>query len=135
MPRATRRAPGFRPLLERTPALLLLDLSNLYANARNFGYDWRDWLSGIPLERIAYCHLAGGVERGELYHDTHAHPLPDDACELVEWLCERADPPGLMIERDDNFPPPEELRAELDAVRSARDRARSAEEAKAGVSR
>jgi hypothetical protein len=26
----------------------------------------------VPLERIAYVHVGGGVERDGIYHDTHA---------------------------------------------------------------
>ena len=47
-------------LLERTGALLLLDLSNLYANAHNHGYDALDALVPYPLGRIAYVQSAAG---------------------------------------------------------------------------
>ena len=47
-------------LIERTGALLLLDLSNLYANAHNHGYDALEALDRFPLERIAYVHVGGG---------------------------------------------------------------------------
>ncbi len=50
-------------LLDRTGALLLFDVANLYANARNPGADPTDVLDRLPLERIAYVHVAGGVER------------------------------------------------------------------------
>jgi uncharacterized protein (UPF0276 family) len=103
-------------LLERTDALLLLDLANLHANARNHGWNPHDWLERLPLERLAYVHLAGGTERGGRYHDTHAHPLPRAPLELLAALCERTRPPGVLLERDDHFPPDAELRGELDAI-------------------
>jgi uncharacterized protein len=106
-------------LLERTGALLLLDLANLYANARNHGGDPLDLLDALPLERIAYVHVAGGVERDGLYHDTHAHPTPPGVLDLVAELCGRRDPPGVMLERDDAYPPEPELAAELDAIAAA----------------
>ena len=81
-------------LLERTGALLLLDLANLYANARNHGGDPLDLLDALPLERIAYVHVAGGVERDGLYHDTHAHPTPPGVLDLVAELCGPARPAG-----------------------------------------
>src|SRR5262249_21028984 len=59
-------------VLERTNSLLLLDAANVYANARNHGYDPVAFLEGLPLDRIAYVHVAGGVDRDGLYHDTHA---------------------------------------------------------------
>jgi uncharacterized protein len=106
-------------LLERTGAMLLLDLANTYANARNHGGDPLAFLDALPLERIAYVHVAGGVERDGLYHDTHAHPTPPAVLELVAELCARRDPPGVMLERDDAYPPEAELAAELDAIAAA----------------
>ena len=64
-------------------------------------------------------HVAGGVERDGLYHDTHAHPTPPAVLELVAELCSRRDPPGVMLERDDAYPPEAELAAELDAIAAA----------------
>ena len=62
-------------LLERTDALLLVDVANLYANATNHGFDASAWLDCVPLERVAYVHVGGGIERDGLYHDTHAHAV------------------------------------------------------------
>ena len=112
-------------LLDRTGAWLLLDVANLYANARNHGGDPPAFLDALPLERIAYVHVAGGVERDGLYHDTHAHPTPPAVLELVAELCARRDPPGVMLERDDDYPPEAELAAELDAIAAAVDRGRA----------
>jgi uncharacterized protein len=106
-------------LLERTGAWLLLDVANLYANARNHGGDPLAFLDALPLERIAYVHVAGGVERDGLYHDTHAHPTPPAVLDLVGEVCRRRDPPGVMLERDDAYPPEPELAAELDAIAAA----------------
>ena len=106
-------------LIERTGALLLLDLSNLYANAHNHGWDALEALERFPLERIAYVHVGGGVFRDGVYHDTHAHPVVPAVLHLVEELCSIADPPGVLLERDDDFPPEAELNAELRAIADA----------------
>ena len=105
--------------LERTESLLLLDVENVYANARNHGWDAVRFLNAIPLERIAYVHVAGGVERGGLYHDSHAHRVPPAVLDLLEELCARVAVPGVLLERDDCFPCEEELNAELDAIAAA----------------
>src|SRR5262249_8350808 len=63
-------------VLERADVGLLLDVENVYANARNHGYDPLTFFDRLPLERIAYVHIAGGVERAGLYHDTHGHAVP-----------------------------------------------------------
>jgi uncharacterized protein (UPF0276 family) len=106
-------------ILERTDALLLLDVANVYANARNHDFDAAAFLDGLPLERIAYVHMAGGVERNGIYHDSHAEAVTAAVLELLEDLCARTAVPGVMLERDDCFPPDAELNAELDAIRSA----------------
>lgn len=103
-------------LLLRTGAPLLLDVANLYANARNHGFDALAVLDALPLDRIAYVHVAGGVERGGLYHDTHAHPLPDGPLALLAALFERTGPVPVLLERDDRFGTRAALEAELDRI-------------------
>lgn len=106
-------------LLDRTGALLLLDVANVYANARNRGEDPLAVLDRLPLERVAYVHVAGGAERDGVYHDTHTDPIPAEVFALVKELCARRRPPGLLLERDGRYPPAGELRGELDALASA----------------
>jgi uncharacterized protein (UPF0276 family) len=106
-------------VLERADVLLLLDVENVYANARNHGYDPLEFLDRIPLERIAYVHVAGGVERDGLYHDTHTHDVPPAVLGLLEELCTRAVVPGALLERDDRFPSDARLNGELDAIAAA----------------
>lgn len=108
--------------LERTNTMLLLDVSNLYANARNHNLNATEFLDRLPLDRLAYVHIAGGISRAGLYHDTHAHKIPAGALDLLEQLCARVDIPGVMLERDDHFPEEAELLAELEAIAEARTR-------------
>jgi uncharacterized protein len=106
-------------LIARTGALLLLDLSNLYANAHNHGHDALEALTRFPLDRIAYVHVGGGALRDGVYHDTHADPVVPGVLRLVEELFALADAPGVLLERDDDFPPDAELLAELRAIADA----------------
>jgi uncharacterized protein (UPF0276 family) len=106
-------------VLEQADVQLLLDIENVYANARNHGYDPVTMLDRLPLHRLAYVHIAGGVERNGLYHDTHTYPVPQPVLDLLEELCARVEVPGIMLERDDHFPSEEELNAELDAIAAA----------------
>ncbi|MCP2168298.1 DUF692 domain-containing protein [Goodfellowiella coeruleoviolacea] len=105
-------------LVERTDCLLLVDVANLHANARNINTDPAEFLTAIPLERLAYVHVAGGVEHHGVYHDTHAHPVLPEVLDLLAELRRRVDPPGVLLERDDNYPSDAELAAELDAIRA-----------------
>jgi uncharacterized protein len=106
-------------ILQRTEALLLLDIGNVYANAKNLGGDPVAFLERLPLERIAYVHVAGGVDAGGLYHDTHGESIPVGVLDLLEELCARVSVPGVMLERDDRFPTEAELTTELDAIVAA----------------
>ena len=50
-------------LVERTGVRLLIDVANLHTNHVNRGEDPAKALSELPVEAIAYVHVAGGVER------------------------------------------------------------------------
>ncbi|GAA0954004.1 DUF692 domain-containing protein [Actinocorallia libanotica] len=109
-------------LLDRTGALLLLDVANVYANARNRGQDPLKVLESFPLDRIAYCHVAGGSEHDGYYHDTHTHALRQEVLALVTEAEARSTAEarlGYLLERDGRYPPAAELRAELDAIADA----------------
>lgn len=106
-------------LLERTGALLVLDVANVYANAVNNGRDPLAALLEFPLERIAYCHIAGGAVLDGIYQDTHQEPVPREVLELAGELVRVAGPLPLMLERDGNFPPEPVFLAELDAIADA----------------
>lgn len=106
-------------LLWRTGAWLLLDIANLYANAVNRGSDPVELLEKLPLERVAYVHVAGGAEHDGLYHDTHTHATPHAVLQLLAELCARHRPRAVMLERDGAYPPAAELYAELDLIADA----------------
>ncbi|MGH3717733.1 MAG: DUF692 domain-containing protein [Pseudonocardiaceae bacterium] len=106
-------------LLERTGAWLLLDVANVYANATNRGDAPGALLARLPLERIAYVHVAGGAEDDGFYHDTHTDPVPGEVLALLGELCAVHRPPAVLLERDGHYPPEAQLRAELDALAHA----------------
>ncbi|MES9519683.1 DUF692 domain-containing protein [Streptomyces capoamus] len=106
-------------LVERTGVRLLIDVANLHTNHVNRGEDPARALAELPLEAIAYVHVAGGFERDGVWHDSHAHPVPGPVLDILTGLAARVAPPGVLLERDENFPGPGELERELDAVRGA----------------
>ncbi|MFG2876975.1 DUF692 family multinuclear iron-containing protein [Streptomyces sp. NPDC048337] len=107
-------------LVERTGVRLLIDVANLHTNRVNRGEDPAAVLDAIPLEALAYVHVAGGIERDGVWHDTHAHPVPPVVLDLLAELRARVDPPGVLLERDDDFPEEAELAGELAAIRGVR---------------
>ncbi|MEV8225908.1 DUF692 domain-containing protein [Streptomyces sp. NPDC079167] len=105
-------------LVERTGVRLLIDVANLHTNHVNRGEDPATALDELPVEAIAYVHVAGGVEKDGVWHDTHAHPVTRPVLDVLGELRSRVDPPGVLLERDDDFPPAGELAGELTAIRS-----------------
>lgn len=105
-------------LVERTGVRLLIDVANLHTNHVNLGEDPATALDELPVEAIAYVHVAGGVERDGVWHDTHAHPVTGPVLDVLAELRSRVDPPGVLLERDDDFPPAAELAGELGMIRA-----------------
>ncbi|MEW2069283.1 DUF692 domain-containing protein [Streptomyces sp. NPDC007346] len=105
-------------LVERTGVRLLIDVANLHTNHVNRGEDPAKALDELPVEAIAYVHVAGGVEKDGVWHDTHAHPVTAPVLDVLAELRSRVDPPGVLLERDDAFPPGAELAAELETIRA-----------------
>ncbi|MER6103214.1 DUF692 domain-containing protein [Streptomyces sp. NPDC001832] len=110
-------------LVERTGVRLLIDVANLHTNHVNRGEDPATALDELPVEAIAYVHVAGGVEKDGVWHDTHAHPVTEPVLDVLAELRSRVDPPGVLLERDDDFPPAEELAGEMITIRATLDRA------------
>jgi uncharacterized protein (UPF0276 family) len=106
-------------LFAATGAHLLLDLANLHCNAENHAFDAAAWLDRAPLARLAYVHVAGGVRRGTVLHDTHAHRILPPVFELLTALRQRCGVPAVLWEHDAGFGSDAELGAELDAVAAA----------------
>ncbi|MEU1043203.1 DUF692 domain-containing protein [Streptomyces sp. NPDC005907] len=104
-------------LADRTGVRLLIDVANLHTNHVNRGEDPAKALDELPVEAIAYVHVAGGFERDGVWHDSHAHPVPRPVLDILADLASRVSPPGVLLERDENFPAPGELERELTAIR------------------
>ncbi|PBC85638.1 hypothetical protein SAMN05428954_1648 [Streptomyces sp. 2112.3] len=113
-------------LVERTGVRLLIDVANLHTNHINRGEDPALALDELPLDALAYVHVAGGVERDGVWHDSHAHPVTRPVLDVLAELCARTTPPGVLLERDEDFPEGAELAGELDAIRTVLKEARHA---------
>ncbi|NIY68949.1 DUF692 domain-containing protein [Streptomyces malaysiensis] len=105
-------------LVERTGVRLLIDVANLHTNHVNRGEDPAKALDELPTSAIAYVHVAGGVEKDGVWHDSHAHPVTQPVLDVLAELCARTAPPGVLLERDEDFPAAGELAGELDAIRA-----------------
>ena len=104
-------------ILEETDCGLLLDVTNLYINSRNFDFCWRKFLDEIPLERVIQLHFVGSHTHGNLLIDAHSHKTETEIWEVFREVCARCDVKGAILERDGNFPPFEEIVEEIEKAR------------------
>lgn len=108
----------YREVVERADSLMLLDVNNIYVCARNHGFDTNEFLDSMPVDRIRQMHVSGHSDYGDYVVDTHDHPVVQPVWELFGEALKRFGPISSMIERDDRFPPFDELMAELGQMRS-----------------
>lgn len=105
-------------IMQRADCLMLFDVNNIYVSARNHGFDPLEYIRGIPVDRVWQFHLAGHSDFGDYVIDTHDHPVVQPVWELYAEALKHFGPVSAMIERDDRFPPFEELMAELGELRN-----------------
>lgn len=111
--------------LRGSGAGLLLDLHNLYANARNAGVEPEAMLCALPLDRVAVVHIAGGrVVAGPSGRrrvlDDHCHAVPKPVFTLLSALAARVSGPlDVILEREGRFPALDVLLDELRTARAA----------------
>jgi uncharacterized protein len=106
-----------REMAERADCLLLLDVNNVFVSGFNHGFDASRFIESIPVERVAQLHVAGHTTYETHKIDTHDQPVCDEVWTLFEQARRRFGDISAMIERDDNFPPFDELLAELGRMR------------------
>lgn len=104
-------------MARRTGCFLLLDVNNIYVSANNHGFSPSDYLDGIPQDRVRQIHLAGHAP-GRIIIDTHDRPVCDAVWSLFGEAASRFGDVAIMIERDDQIPPLEELLEELEIART-----------------
>lgn len=77
-------------LTERSGCGLLLDLYNLYCNSVNHGFDPREALSRLRMERVVEIHLAGGYTHDGFLLDSHSQEVPEEVWRLLVEILPRA---------------------------------------------
>ena len=101
-------------IVDRAGCNLLLDVNNVYVNAFNHKYDAKEYIGKLPLDRVAYIHMAGHEQvEPDLIIDTHGQPIIDPVYDLFEWTIQRMEPVPVLLERDYNFEDLEQIQEEL----------------------
>jgi uncharacterized protein (UPF0276 family) len=103
---------------------LLLDVENLFLNARNHSFDPHAFLDELPAGSVQEMHLAGGVTAREpflqqpLLVDSHSHPVPDEALALLDHALARQGPAAIVLERDDRLDAFDEILDDVARIRA-----------------
>ncbi|MBE9518149.1 MAG: DUF692 domain-containing protein [Bacteroidetes bacterium] len=106
-------------IVDRAGCDMLLDVNNVYVNAFNHNYDAKEFIGKLPLERVAYIHMAGHEQvEPDLIIDTHGQPIIDPVYELFEWTIQKMNPVPVLLERDYNFEDLEQIQGELTKIKS-----------------
>src|SRR5262252_2708012 len=109
---------------------LLLDIENVYLNATNHGFDPHAFLDALRPGLVKEVHMAGGITiRDEslakpLLADSHSHPVPDAALDLLEYALARHEPSVIILERDDRLEAGDEILHDIARIRARVARAR-----------
>lgn len=77
-------------LAARTGCGLLLDIHNVYTNARNHGFDPMDFFGRLDLTRVVELHIGGGMLVEGFYLDAHSGPCPAEVWSLLEQVLPQA---------------------------------------------
>lgn len=96
---------------------ILLDINNLFVNARNVGDDAIDYLHSIRHESVKQFHLAGHTEREDVCIDTHDHPVRNEVYDLYRLATALMPKTPTLLERDDKIPPLADLLSEIQKIR------------------
>lgn len=91
-------------LAEEADCALLLDVNNLFVNARNHGFDPYACLRRLPLERVVQFHVAGHSPADGYLADTHVGPVPDPVWQLLGEAFRLGAEASVLLEWDSEIP-------------------------------
>ncbi|MFT5465105.1 MAG: hypothetical protein ACI8UO_000191 [Verrucomicrobiales bacterium] len=95
----------FSRIAEECDCSFLLDVTNVFNNAHNHGYDPIDFLDRYPLDRVTQLHLAGGHFMDGKWEDSHSKPVMMPVWDLFEEIVRRTSAEIVILERDSHFHP------------------------------
>jgi len=107
-----------REILDHSGCALMLDVNNIYVNAINHGFDPKTYVDAVAHEKILQIHIAGhDRDSSGLIIDTHGQAIKQDVWALLTYLGEKRGLPPVLIERDTNIPPLEDLILEVETAK------------------
>jgi uncharacterized protein (UPF0276 family) len=98
---------------ERADCLILLDVNNVYVNARNHGFDPEAYIDALPALRVAQLHLSGHTDHGSHIIDDHGSRVCGAVWDLYRHVLRHLGPVPTIVEWDENVPALEVLEQEV----------------------
>ena len=107
----------------RSGAKALLDVNNVYVNARNHNFDASAYLAAIPTDIVGEIHLAGHAvnqldDGQEIRIDDHGSHVDDAVWALYQEALKQFDAVPTLIEWDTRIPSLETLEAEAERAQT-----------------
>jgi hypothetical protein len=99
-----------------TGSSMLFDVENLYVNSVNFDYDPLPYIDALPPEAVKALHLAGGYKVEKFLVDDHGNRVPDQVIALTEYTLGKVNPGTIILERDNNLLPFENLLNDIERI-------------------
>lgn len=93
-----------REVSVRSGCGILLDVNNVYVNARNHNFDPVAYIDNVPAERIRQIHLAGFTDKKTHFFDTHSAPVHAEVWNLFQRVVRRRPDVPVLVEWDENIP-------------------------------
>ena len=118
-------------ICRETGAGLLLDIENVFLNSKNHDFDPYKFLDQLTAGIVKEVHMAGGVTVHEDFlarphhSDSHSHPVPNEALDLLDYALARQTPSTIIVERDDRLDAVEEILDDVKRIRARLTRAQS----------
>ncbi len=108
-------------VFQKSGAKMLLDINNVFVNSFNHRFDPYKFIDGIDLKNVSYYHMAGHFEHSDtLWIDSHGMPVKDEVFDLMTYTLRRFKAP-VLLERDNNIPPYDELFSEYQKLKEIHD--------------
>lgn len=104
-------------IIKEADCNLLLDVNNVFVNAFNHQYNAKEFIQGLPLDKVSYIHMAGHEQvEPDLIIDTHGEDIIEPVYDLFDYTTQRIQPVPVLLERDFNIPALQHLQSEINEL-------------------
>jgi uncharacterized protein len=93
----------YTSIVEKADIYMMLDVNNIYVSSRNHGFDPKDYIRHVPMDRVIQIHIAGHTDHGTYCLDTHNKHVRDEVWALYAEVWPLTGGVPTLLEWDDDF--------------------------------